>query len=237
MAALAQGPHAATVERTSVNGVDAIMARPDAREAAGIVIAPDIGGLRPLFEDICRRLATYGFSVCAVEPFARVPASERATLDLPARMGLVKDLEDPEQLANLAAGRRLVADAGRVAVLGFCMGGYYALKAAAQRTFDRAVAFYGMIRTPDQWRGAGHASPVDSAARACPTLAIFGTADVWTPPEDIDALRAAWTGRDDCEIVEYEDAEHGFVHDPDRPAHRAADAADAWRRALSFLSR
>ena len=30
-------------------------------------------------------------------------------------------------------------------------------------------------------------------------------------------------------------ADHGFVHDPDRPAHRAADAADAWNRVLEFL--
>jgi carboxymethylenebutenolidase len=36
--------------------------------------------------------------------------------------------------------------------------------------------------------------------------------------------------------VEYPDAEHGFVHDPARPAHRPADAADAWRRAIAVLT-
>ena len=55
------------------------------------------------------------------------------------------------------------------------------------------------------------------------------------PPADIEALRAAWADRPDCEIVVYPDADHGFVHDPERPAHRADDAADAWRRALAFL--
>ena len=69
----------------------------------------------------------------------------------------------------------------------------------------------------------------------CPTLAIFGGDDPFTPAADIDALRAAWADRPDCEIVVYPDAEHGFVHDPDRPAHRADDAADAWRRVLAFL--
>ena len=36
-------------------------------------------------------------------------------------------------------------------------------------------------------------------------------------------------------VVAYANAEHGFVHDPSRPAHRANDAADAWRRVLAFL--
>ena len=53
--------------------------------------------------------------------------------------------------------------------------------------------------------------------------------------EDIDALRALWSGLPDHEVVVYPGAEHGFVHDPDRPAHRPDDAADAWRRALAFL--
>jgi carboxymethylenebutenolidase len=70
----------------------------------------------------------------------------------------------------------------------------------------------------------------------CPTLAIFGDADPFTPHDDIEALRRAWRDRPDCEIVVYADAEHGFVHAPDRPAHRANDAADAWDRALAFLA-
>jgi len=51
----------------------------------------------------------------------------------------------------------------------------------------------------------------------------------------IEALRGTWADRDDCEIVVYASAEHGFVHDPERPAHRADDAADAWSRVLAFL--
>jgi carboxymethylenebutenolidase len=122
-----------------------------------------------------------------------------------------------------------------VGVLGFCMGGFYALKAAATERFDRCVSFYGMIRPPEAWQGPGQASPLDTAADVCPTLAIFGSADPFTQPADIDALRAAWTGRDDCEIIVVEGAEHGFVHDPDRPAHRAEDAATLWPRALDWL--
>ena len=69
----------------------------------------------------------------------------------------------------------------------------------------------------------------------CPTLAIFGTNDPWTPADDIAALRDAWANRSDCEIMLVEGAEHGFVHDPDRPVHRPDDAAIAWDKTLRWL--
>jgi carboxymethylenebutenolidase len=51
------------------------------------------------------------------------------------------------------------------------------------------------------------------------------------PAADLDALEQAGV-----EVVRYEGADHGFAHDPDRPAYRPADAADAWRRAVAHLA-
>ena len=51
------------------------------------------------------------------------------------------------------------------------------------------------------------------------------------PLDQIADLQAA-----DAEVVIYEGADHGFVHDPSRPTHRADDAADAWARAIAFLN-
>ena len=217
--------------------VPAIHARPDGMPRAGVVLHPDIGGLRPLFEDIARRLATHGLAVCAVEPFAGLPEEERATME--QRFAAVAGLDDQQQLEMLsAAADLLVVEDGvsRVGVLGFCMGGHYAFKAAAADRFDAAVAFYGMIRTPEDWKAPGHTiEPLAVADQMCPTLAIFGSADNWTPAADIEALRAAWSGRTDCEIVVVEGADHAFVHDPDRPVHRAADAAECWDRAINWI--
>ncbi|HLF99876.1 MAG TPA: dienelactone hydrolase family protein [Acidimicrobiia bacterium] len=243
MAALVEGPHDATVERIvlDVDGhaVDAIHARPTGTALLGLVVAPDIGGLRPLFDDLCRRLATHGLAVCAVEPFSRIPADERAAMTVEDRLAGAKDLYDDVQLADLAeAADHLGAADGvpLVGVAGFCIGGYYALKAAATGRFERAVSFYGMIRTPDMWAGLGHTDPVDAAADACPTLFLAGDADPWVPAADVEALRARWAGRPDCKVLLYTGGvDHGFAHDPDRPAHRADDAADAWRHALAWL--
>jgi carboxymethylenebutenolidase len=245
MAELREGAEAPVVERVTLRGVDdvvvdAIHARPEGVPRAGIALHPDIMGIRPLFEDLCRRLATNGFAVCCPEPFTRAPGDVRAAEDPTVRMAYVPELDDERQLGDLeAAANWLVVhdDVSRVAVIGFCIGGMYTLKAAATDRFDRAVAFYGMIRLPEDWRGPGQREPLETAADVCPTLAIFGGVDHFTPADDIDALRAAWADRPDCEIVVYPDADHGFIHAPERPTHRAEDAANAWTRALSFITR
>lgn len=242
MGFLDEGPHTATVDRIAldVDGEDvpAIHARPEGTALGGVAMVPDIGGVRPLFDDLCRRLATHGLAVCAIEPFFRVPAGERDQMDIDDRLAQAKDLYDDAVLAALdaAADHLSAADSVHdVSVMGFCMGGYYTLKAAGTGRFQRAVSFYGMIRTPEMWNGPGHESPVDGIAEACPTLLLVGDADPWVPLSDVEALRAEWRARDDCKVVVYRRADHGFVHDPDRDAHRPDDAEDAWRKALGWL--
>jgi carboxymethylenebutenolidase len=244
MPALVEGPIAdVEVERITVIGDDgaevpAIHSRPEGMPRAGLVVHPDVGGIRPLFDDICRRLATHGFAVLCPEPFARLHAAGADLSDIGARMGRVKDLDDAVQLGDLTrAADRLVVDddVSEVSVLGFCMGGMYALKAAATDRFHRAVSFYGMVRVPENWQSPGQHDPLTTAAEVCPTLAIFAEQDAFVPLADVEALRAAWADRPDCEVVVYPGTEHGFVHDPDRPIHRADAAADAWSRTLVFL--
>jgi carboxymethylenebutenolidase len=212
------------------SGTPAELAVPDGTPTRGLALAPDIGGLRPLFDDLCARLAAEnGWAVCAPEPF---PGRESMTLE--ERMASVSALTDDGQLGPLVEAADHLRGLGldRVAVLGFCMGGMYALKASGTGAFDRAVAFYGMIRVPKQWQSDAQTPPLDHVTKpgAAPVLAIIGTADPYTPADDVDALEA--TG---ATVVRYEGAEHGFVHDASRPSHRADDAADAWARVKSFL--
>ena len=210
------------------SGTPAELVRPDDDPVRGVVVAPDIGGLRPLFDDLCARLAReHRWAVCAPEPF---PGREHLTLE--ERLAAVGGLEDDRQVGDLVAAADVLG-VEPVGVVGFCMGGMYALKAAGAGRFDRVVAFYGMIRVPEQWRGSGHGEPLDAvrAPGAAKVLSIVGGKDVWTPPDDVDALE-----RGGATVVRYPEAEHGFVHDADRPAHRADDAADAWGRAIAWLS-
>jgi carboxymethylenebutenolidase len=194
----------------------------------GLVVIPDIGGLRPLFDDHVARLAAEtGWSVCAFELW---PGREHLAIE--ERLSSVGTLRDDDLLADaLAAADATGADP--VVVLGFCMGGMYTLKAAGTGRFRRAVPFYGMIHIPEQWRSPTQGDPLAAATApgACPVLAIVGTDDPWTPAEAVDELEAAG-----AHVVRYPGRDHGFVHDPSRPTHDAADAADAWSRALTFLA-
>jgi carboxymethylenebutenolidase len=90
-----------------------------------------------------------------------------------------------------------------------------------------------MARVPAMWQSPTQGEPLDALASpgACPAIEIAGTVDPWLPAEDMAALEAAGV-----EVVRYEGADHGFVHDPSRPTHRAADAADAWARVLAHLA-
>jgi dienelactone hydrolase len=209
------------------SGTTAELARPEGDPSMGLVLIPDIMGLRPLFDDHCARLARENqWTVCAFEMFA---GREQLTRD--ERMIAAKDNDDSRILGDAVAAARATG-CDRVGIVGFCMGGMYAHKSVRTGRFTRTVAFYGMIRVPDNWRGPGQGEPLAALAEgdASSVLAIVGTVDPFTPPDDVLALEA--TG---ATVVRYEGADHAFVHDPDRPVHRPADAADAWTRAITWL--
>ena len=217
---------------TLPSGTEAEIAEPldsAGPSAMGLVITPDIFGLRPLFDDTVAHLAsTWSMTVIAVEPF---PGLELGG-DVEPRFAAVPGLADENHLRDLVEA----ADATgceRVGLLGFCMGGMYCLKAARSDRFAKIASFYGMIRLPDTWRGPGQGEPLDHLAAGHPdrVLAIIGELDTYTPPDDVVALEA--TG---VQVVRYPGAEHGFAHAPDRPAHRPADAADAFDRAHAWLT-
>src|SRR4051812_30170034 len=86
--------------------VPAFHARPDGMPVAGLVLHPDIGGLRALFEEMARLLATHGLAVVTFEPFASQPDEVRATVE--DRMGHVKDLQDSQQLEIMSAAADLL---------------------------------------------------------------------------------------------------------------------------------
>jgi carboxymethylenebutenolidase len=217
--------------RTTLDsGTPVEIARPaDGREPdRGLVLVPDIMGLRPLFDEHAQRIADErGWEVAVVEPWPG-----REDLPLADRLGEVGSIDLDHLLTDLALAASALPSEP-VSVAGFCMGGMFTLYAAGTGRFHRAVSFYGMIRTPEQWRVPGRKEPLEAVSHigSCPTMAIIGTADPWTPEADVAALEDAGVL-----VVRYEGADHGFVHDPERPAHRPDYAADAWSRALDFLA-
>ncbi|HEX5365077.1 MAG TPA: dienelactone hydrolase family protein [Acidimicrobiales bacterium] len=212
---------------TLSSGTVAEIARPPGPPSGGLVVIPDIGSLRSLFDDLVARLAAVtGRVVCAFDLWAGRPAPT-----VEERLARGATLDDARVLGDAVAAADAIG-VEPVGVVGFCMGGMYALKAAAVGRFDRVVSFYGMARVPAMWQSPTQGEPLAALASpgSSPALELAGTADPWLPAADLAALEAAGV-----EVVRYEGADHGFAHDPSRPAHRPAEAADAWRRAVAHL--
>jgi carboxymethylenebutenolidase len=194
----------------------------------GLVIAPDIFGLRPLFDEMVQRLSDeWHMSVIAVEPF---PGRELGA-NVEPRMAAIPELKDVDVLRDLHDAADVLGTSA-TGLLGFCMGGMYCFKAARDERFARIASFYGMIVMPPAWRGPGHDEPLANLINGYGdnVLSILGGKDPYTPEADIAQLRA--TG---ANVVFYPDAEHGFAHDASRPSHRVEDAADAFSRTKAWL--
>lgn len=210
----------------------------------GLVVIPDIWGMRPLFDDLVRRFASeWGTTTVAIEPF---PARDFPDLGTnpDTRFAAVPKLRDTDKYRDLAEAVEATG-CSSVGLIGFCMGGMYCFKASqlerdGRPLFDRIVSFYGMITTPDAWKSESHESPLDILKRggagtqrpyAANVLAIIGGNDQWTPAPEVEELRM--TG---VKVAFYPDAEHGFAHDASRPTHRPDDARDAFERAKNWLA-
>lgn len=207
-------------------GGSAFMAYPPDRTVRGLVVLPSMPGTTPGFEQLARRLACERrWAVCMPEIITEDRSAEFAQRRL-----RVVDVTDAAVFATL---REAAAATGSsdVALMGFCVGGMYAMKATSLQLFDRVVAFYGMVRVPEYWQAPGQGEPLDYLRRNTENiLAIFGERDEFIPTADIDAVEAMGVA-----TARYPEAGHAFAHGEGSDHFRADDSADAWRRALDFI--
>jgi carboxymethylenebutenolidase len=207
-----------------------------------VVILHDVWGVYEPYHAAAKRLAGAGFVALALDLYAR-GEKPGSPADMPAVMRFLHALPDRRVLADVQAAvdflRARPEVAGRkVGVTGFCMGGKYALLAAARcKGLSAAVPWYGMLRA-DALDDANPEHAIDAARDLrCPVLAFFGAADVLIPLRDVEELRErARVHALELEAVVYTGAAHAFANESRPEAFRPEAAADAWRRALAFLA-
>jgi carboxymethylenebutenolidase len=201
----------------------------------GVVIAPDVRGLHPFYEELAERFASAGVHAIAIDYFGRTAGASRRGDDFEFREHVAKTKTTTIQadIASAMGHLRGATDARRIYVLGFCMGGRQAFFASAEHAeVAGVIGFYGRLSAREGEEGT---APKDRASRMrAPVLGLFGGADTSIPATDIDEFaRALKEGGVQHHFVTYPGAPHSFF---DRTfAEHQQPSEDAWRRALGFI--
>ncbi len=219
---------------------------PEAGPVPGVVLIHDVWGLADHTRDLAGRLAGEGFSVLALDLYRR---EAEVKIDNPGVW--MRGLSDPQAIADVeeaAVFLRAHESVGnrKVGVIGFCMGGMYALLAACGSPgIDASVAYYGLLSHAHGilYDEAGldpakkPRQPLDSAAeRSCPLLCFFGDTDEFIPLSDIELLRERLAaGGPPAEAVVYPGCGHAFMNDTRADVYRPETAQHAWDRMLTFF--
>ena len=210
------------------------LTRAEAGEA-GVVIAPDVRGLHPFYEELAERFAEAGVNAIAFDYFGRSAGVDPRGEDFDFRPHVAKTTSAGIQadIAAAAGHLRGATDTERLFVVGFCMGGRAAFNASAEQDeLAGVIGFYGRLNRREGEMGA---TPAENAARMrAPVLGLFGGADTGITQADIDGFRAALEENHVSHHIEiYPGAPHSFF---DKSASEYKDACDdAWRRALAFI--
>ncbi len=172
----------------------------------GLVVVPSIFGvtedLTAQLEELAERAV-----VVALDPFWRVEAGPISYADAPAALARMQKLDLAACYRDILTTLRWVANhprtSGRVAMLGICFGGPFALLAAAD----------GHLAGVATWHGSRMQHFLDRAKdMQCPMIHHMGGSDAVVPADAIEAIEAAFADRDDVQVVVHPGAAHGFTH-------------------------
>ncbi len=205
-----------------------------------LVVVHEVFGIDDAMRDHLERLVGLGYAVLMPNLFSRGGARRCLVATFRAlRSGSGAAFDDIEAARRLLIERDDTGDS--VGVVGFCMGGGFALLLAGTGGYGAASVNYGMLP----------ADLDDALDGACPIVGSFGGRDR-TLPAAAASMEAALDARGiDHDVVEYPEAGHAFLNERAagpalvrvmmRPmmgsGHRPVEAADAWGRIDRFFQR
>jgi carboxymethylenebutenolidase len=235
----------AEVNVTTPDGTaDCYFVHPTSGTAPGVLVWPDIFGLRPAFRQMGKRLAESGYAVLVVNPFYRVkkaPTAEAGGATPIAQVRpLAQGLNETTHMTDAKAfiawldQQSSVAKNRKVGTQGYCMGGPIAFRTAAAVP-DRvgAVAsFHG--------GGLVNANPNSPHLQASKTKAQFLIAiaanDDAQRPDEKNVLKETFEKvKLPAEIEVYTGA-HGWCP-PDSTVYNEPQAEKAWTRLLALYGK
>ncbi|HYP13829.1 MAG TPA: dienelactone hydrolase family protein [Bryobacteraceae bacterium] len=247
---LPQVANAVAVTESDVNlktpdgTADAYFVHPSSGTGPGILVWPDIFGLRPAFRQMGKRLAESGYSVLVVNPFYRTKKAPTAEAGSATPIDQVRPLAqtlsetthttDAKAFIAWLDGQSAVAKNRRMGTQGYCMGGPMAFRTAAAVP-DRvgAVAsFHGGGLVTDK-PNSPHLQASKTKARF---LVAIAESDDTRSPKDKDVLKETFAHANLPAEVEVYAGAHGWCP-PDSRVYNEPLAEKAWSRLLELYGK
>ena len=210
---------------TSQGATTAYVARPEKDFSAAVLLIQEYWGINEHIRDLAGRFASAGY-LCVAPDLYR----GRVTTDKDEAAALMQALPIEDGLETIRKAMAAAKETYQIeefAIIGFCMGGTFALRAACEIPELKAAApFYGDIPEEDVLKKL-----------KVPTLFIAGKHDAWINPQKVSKLKEVAKRHDlPVEAVSY-DADHAFFNDTRPQVYDSEAAADAWRRVLEHFER
>jgi carboxymethylenebutenolidase len=200
--------------------------KPAGKSKGGIVLIQEIFGVNAHIRGVADGYAADGYHVIAPAIFDRVERDfDRGyePADREAGIAIMQKLKPPEMLADIAAVVQKLAPEGKVAVVGYCLGGSLAYLAASQVPgLTATVGYYGgMI-----------AGNLDKKPKI-PVLLHFGELDQGISMDAVEKVKASVDPKL-VQVFVYPDAGHAFNR-AGTPSWHEPSAKLARERTVAFL--
>jgi carboxymethylenebutenolidase len=242
-----QNPVAVTESEVTIKTpdgtADAYFVHPATGTAPGVLVWPDIFGLRPAFREMGKRLAQSGYSVVVVNPFYRTQkaptapqgAATNIQVLLPLMNGFIMpttlQISDAKAYIAWLDQQASVAKNRKIGTQGYCMGGPVAFRtASASDRVGAAASFHGSALT-----GNAPDSPNVLAAKTkAQFLAAIAANDDTSRPTEKTVLKETLGAAAEVEV--YAGAQHGWCP-PDSGVYNKDLAEKAWARLLALYGK
>jgi len=216
------------------SGLFGFLAQPDAPTRSGVVILPTIFGVNAFVRGYAEELARAGLAAAVWDHYSGAPLpadyEESKTRARKLTDGTMHALVKP-WIDHMLSDLKLAS----VGVIGFCLGGRFALMVAAKDHRVKACgAVYPSIEAP-LLANQEEDSVALSAGIRCPVHVIQPGHDHVASPATYAALKETLLKRSAPTAWQYyPDAEHGFMHRKE-PAANPAASVIASPQLIAFL--
>ena len=204
----------------------AYKAEPEGKPRGAVVVIQEIFGVNHHIRSVADRYAQLGYVAIAPSLFDRGEKGFESGYDgaaMDKARGFTQKISLDDRLADTQAAIDAVKSVGKVAVVGFCMGGSIAfLSTTRLNGVSAAVGYYG-----------GQIAQFATEKPKAPILLHFGEKDQSIPLTDVEKIKAAQAG---VPIFVYNGAGHGF-HCDERGSFNAEAAQVAGARTQDSLTK